>query len=70
MKVSKISAVLYLYHRLSELQPCPRKELETSLGISIPTFHRYIAEIRNYLADFEGEKTLVYSRKDDAYYLK
>jgi hypothetical protein len=70
MKVSKISAVLYLYHCLNQGSLCPRSELQSPLEISIPTFHRYMGAIRNYLADYEPSRSLVYTRKHDAYYLK
>jgi hypothetical protein len=63
-------AILYLSHLLISAGTFHREELQNKLGISQPTFHRYVAEIRRYYDQFEADKKLVYSRKGDSYYLK
>jgi hypothetical protein len=70
MKVGKIVAVLYIYHRLCAGGFSTRNGDLVPLEISVPTFHRYTREIRRYLTEFEPDKMLFYSRREDAYFLK
>lgn len=70
MKVGKIVAVLYLYHTLCERGFSVRRGDLDPLSVSVPTFHRYIKEVRRYLDAFEPNKKLIYLRKEDLYLLK
>lgn len=69
MKSSKCQVVLLMYRLLMEKGVLSRNEVISENLLSDATFKRYISEIRCFLANFENDVELIYSKKEDAYRL-
>ena len=69
IKVNKSQALLFIFHVLLEKKKITKEEIMSRIDIEDLTFRRYMQEIRAYLSNFYINKDLVYSRKDEAYYL-
>ena len=67
MKVSKAQAVLFLYSLLKDGKKVNMNEFCSEYVISIPTFKRYICEIRCFLSNAFMDEEIVYSQEDNSY---
>lgn len=70
MLTNKTQAVLRMYDWLRQDSCLVKKDFLAEIELSDISFKRYVSELRSYFMNFEPELELVYSRKDDAYYLK
>jgi hypothetical protein len=68
--MSKTQAVLLLYYELMEGKKISMDEFCADSLISIPTFKRYIQDIRCFLSNAFINRDVVYSYKDHCYFLK
>lgn len=70
MKTPKSQAILRLYTLLKAKGHIEKEPLVEELGIENITFNRYMADIKAYLAKYEPERVIVYSRRRHSYVLK
>lgn len=69
MKVSKSQGLLYMYDLLCKNKEFTREEVMDKLEIPPLTFHRYVQELKAFLANFINYKVLYYSRREEKYKL-
>jgi Transcriptional regulator len=69
MKVSKAQGLLYMYDLLCKNKEFTREEIMEKLDIPPLTFHRYVQELKAFLANFMDCEILYYSRTDGKYKL-
>jgi hypothetical protein len=69
VRVSKTQLVLLLYSSFKSGEKINMEEFCTEHSVSIPTFKRYIQEIRCFLMNEFINEELIYSVKDRAYML-
>ena len=67
MKVNKAQAIVYIFHLFLKNKKVKREDVESFLSISDLTFRRYIQEIRAYLANFNEDYEIKYSKDNDEY---
>jgi hypothetical protein len=70
MKTKRIETALFLYELLLTTKRAKRLFVISSLDISTATFKRVISDIRCYLIEFQPDRELVYSKLEDAYFLR
>ena len=69
MKVSKSQGLLYMYDLLCKNKEFTREEVMDKLEIPPLTFHRYVQELKAFLANFINCSALYYSRTEEKYKL-
>ena len=67
MELRKAQVILFLYERLRSGESIAVLEFQAEFGISYPTFHRYIAEIRAFLMNNFMPWELIFAAKDNTY---
>lgn len=70
MRLSKSQALLYLFTKFQHAKQVKKAEEIQRLELSDITFKRYVAEIRRYYETFCPTHSLVYSRRENCYFLK
>lgn len=70
MRVNKTQALLYIFEALLKEGSIKKEDMMQQLEITSLTFKRYMQEIRAYAFNFFKKYELIYSRKEDRYYLK
>ena len=70
MKVNKTQSLLFIFNMLLEKGFVEKNDIISLLEISDITFKRYMQELRAYIANFNKQYELVYSRSNQKYYLK
>lgn len=70
MRVNKTQALLYIFETLLKEGSIKKEDMMQQLEITSLTFKRYMQEIRAYAFNFFKKYELIYSRKEDRYFLK
>lgn len=70
MGLRKAQIILFMYERLRSGEQINVLDFQSEFGISYPTFHRYIAEIRAFLMNNFMPLELVFEAEQNSYRLK
>ena len=70
IKVTKTQGVLFILTMLLKNGFFTKSQIQSEIDISDLRFSRYMQEIRAFFANFYMGYDLVYSRKEDKYFLK
>ena len=62
--------LLQVYDSLTKREHLNRSEFCQEHGISLPTFYRYLADIRAFLMENHPNYILVFDSSEQAYYLR
>ena len=70
MELRKSQILLAIYERLRKGEKLRPLDIESEFGISRPTFHRYIAEIRAFLVNENISMELLFVKAENYYCLR
>jgi len=67
--MNKSYAILHIYTKLMDGNSIKSEECCNEYQISMPTFYRYLAFLRNYFCEELGAE-LIYDKKSEQYFLQ
>jgi len=67
--MTKSEAVILMYTKLLKNESFSKKEIKELINVHDLTFLRYVKDLKRFFKKYIPNKSLVYSRKNDCYYL-